>query len=584
MFRDRTFKHVIPYRRWSTLEQGNEDRSSDDRQIASTHAYAREMGWTITHFDAVDAGKSAFNGSNLTTGYLGKLTTRLLTGALDPRETVIIVEELDRLSRQPPGRMTAWMQPLLALGVHFAVSNTRQIINEATMNDFGQFVSLMSQGFSGYEFSRKQQERGNGSWAKRRKAYIEEGKALSRHRGRKWLQYDEAAKKWEPIPERVELIHEMFRLRLAGWGKASIAKLFNERAVAGDDRYAVWVSTKKKQPERWTVSAIARIVQDPAVTGYIKFHLSPRGAEKRTPITDLVKVYPEVIDQETFAKANERRLVEQLKSQGRGRSVSNLFGPLARCNCCGGQMTPLGSSRYRVNKDGSRSQHYFLYCQTNKMTKGADCSHSRGWTYSKVEAPILDALLTRAMDDQFFRTDDALVAMLEGKVAMTRRTLANQETAQRRILAMITDDADASNEPDAILREQYEERRAKVKETKEVLAKVEAELAEARGATTQGDHLVRVSEVRAKMDSDDVEERYQARSTVKAALASIIAKVEFDPVKGRVAAHLVGDLGLLIIRENDAAFFDLYHRQRKPPVGTTPEETAAIEGYVKRVA
>ncbi|WP_254554158.1 hypothetical protein, partial [Salmonella enterica] len=90
---------------------------------------------------------------------------------------------------------------------------------------------------------------------------------------------------------------------------------------------------------------------------------------KRKPIGEPVKVYPVIIDEDTFNRANQSRLNQQLRYQGRGRAVSNLIGRISRCGECGGAISALGSSRFRTNKNGSVSQHYFLYCSINKMSK-----------------------------------------------------------------------------------------------------------------------------------------------------------------------------------------------------------------------
>lgn len=535
-------KKAIIYARWSTLEQGNSDRSSEERQIIATTSFCDRQGWEVAGKPLIDSGRSAFTGENLTKGELGKLTKRLLSNAIDLSETILVVEELDRLSRRPPGEMSAWIMPLLASGLTVAIANTGQIVTLKMMNeDFGGFVTLMSQAFSAYEFSRKQRERGNGSWSKRRRSYEEDGIALARMRGRKWLAWNEREMRFDPIPERVAVVEEMFRLRLAGHGKAAITKLFNERAAKGQDEYRVWVSTTKKQPERWTVSAVGRIVQDPAVTGYLQFAHSPRGKD-RTPIGDPVKVFPEIISPETFARANDTRLTNQLRVQGRGRAVSNLLGPLARCGTCDGIMAAMGSARTKVCKDGSTTQHYFLYCQTNKLSKGASCTNARGWPYSKIETPVLDKLMTRAMDDQYFQTDDDLTARLEGRVAILSRQLINQQNASKRILAAIGED-----DGDDIGMEAYHASRERITKTKEELGEASSALADAKGQASPAEHVVRVSELREQMQSDDEEERYQARSMVKLALANILDRIVFEPEDGTVWAELIRGLGMVMI-------------------------------------
>jgi DNA invertase Pin-like site-specific DNA recombinase len=580
MQKPRTFDNVITYRRWSTLEQGNSDRSSDDRQIAVTERFCREQGWTITQ-SHVDAGRSAFTGENLTKGKLGTITTKLLTGALEPRETVIVVEELDRLSRQSPGRMTSWMQPLLMAGVTFAIAGTGQFITEKTMDDFGSFVSTMSAAFSAYEFSRRQRDKGNGSWAKRRKA-AGEGQNLSRHRARGWLRWDDAKRDYIVIPDRAWLVGEMFRLRIHGingvqQGKGATAKLFNKKART-DPRYRAF-SSSLVQPKEWTTTAIGRIIHDPAVCGMLQYYTNPRGGNKRVPVGDPVKVYPEVISATDFALANETRLNDQLKIGGTQRAVSNLIGPLGRCKACGGVMQPLGSSRWRTNKDGSRSQHYFLYCLTAKMTKGQGCSNQRGWTYSRVEQPLLEHVLALALDDQHFRMSDSEAAQLEGNVVRLKRKLSDLQASAKRMFVAMGEQEAEDYEIAA-----YEAVKRNIKTAREELDSAQIELSAAKGRVTPAEHVVRVADIRARLQSEDADERYGARFLVKAALKQAIKDIVFDPATGKAVATLAGDLGRLFIRDNgEAWFYSFKHPRRGFPDGVTPEESETIREIARRM-
>lgn len=541
---------VFAYLRWSTLEQGNSDRSSADRQRINIDSYAARVGLTIDQ-TLIDSGKSAYTGANLKNGELGTLATKLRNGIIDPATTILIVEELDRLSRRPPAEMISWMMPLLMSGVTIHVANINQVITVESVNrDFGSFLSLMSHSFSAFEFSRKQQDRGNASWTKRRKAAVE-GQNLSRHRARKWLEWNPATKSYDPIPDRVLIVREMFKLRLKGWGKAGIAKLFNERAASGDDRYRVWASTKRA-PEQWTASAIARVVQDPAVIGLVQYSRFPRGADKRVPIGDPVKVYPVVVDEETFARANERRLGEQLKYQGRGRSVSNLLGRISKCAECGGSVGALGSSRWRTNKDGSKSQHYFLYCLTAKMSRGKDCFNQAGWAYYPIEQAIIDRLLTLAIDDAHFRNDDETGARLEGEVIRLQRKLTDQTNSAKRVLAIITEDAD-----DELAADQYTNIKLAMNDTKKALTEAQEAFSKAQGKVSPAEHVVRVGEVRARMESDDEQERYEARSLVKRAFADLIERITFHPATRNVSVMLVDRMRLFSISRTGELINDL---------------------------
>lgn len=273
-------KSGIAYLRWSTFEQGNCDRSSEVRQDAAINSYADHHGLKITT-RLLDKGKSAYTGRNLSDGELGKLARRLNLLEIDPSRTLLIVEELDRLSRQPPGTMVTWITPLLNLGLTIVVAKTGQIITEATMNsDFGGFVQMMSQAFSANDFGRKQSDKGKASWSKRR-AMAAEGELIARHRARGWLGWNQDTKRFDVIEERAWLVREMFALAEAGFGKATIAKILNQKS-ATDGRFRAF-SSSIVQPAAWTAIAIKRIIGDRSVCGYVQFHNAPRGHDKKFP-------------------------------------------------------------------------------------------------------------------------------------------------------------------------------------------------------------------------------------------------------------------------------------------------------------
>lgn len=512
-----TFRYI----RWSSLEQGNADRSSEQRQREATDAYASRLGLAFDE-TLIDSGRSAFTGANLEKGELGRLTQRIMSGAIE--SPALVVEHLDRLSRRPPADMMGWMMPLLQRGLVVHVAATGQVIDIDKVNhDFGSFVTMMSSAFSAFEFSVKQQERGNAAWKKRRDA-AKDGHNISRHRARKWLVWDEATKTYDPIPERVALVEEMFALRIAGYGKNGIAKLFNERALS-DIRYQPWSSTSRA-PAGWTASAIARIVQDIAVLGYVQYSKFPRGAARRVPLGEPIKVYPAVIDELTFARANTERLANQAKHQGRGREVSNLFGRVSVCAACGGRVTAHGSSRWRINKDGSRSQHYYLYCDGAKRQK--TCDNQRGYAYFPIEQAVLTELFLemRNMPDE---SDSGALDKARARVMTLEQAAKRQEQSARNILRLVS-------EGDDLAADEYQAARSRLEGIRKDLAKARAALGEIQGKVPPAEHMRRVAAFIGRMNSADADERFKARSDIKAAINDMV-RLTFDP-NGQVTASL----------------------------------------------
>lgn len=503
---------TFSYVRWSSLEQGHSDKSSEDRQSAAIASYARAQNLTIDE-TLIDSGRSAFTGANLEKGNLGKLTQRILAGAVP--SPVLVVEHLDRLSRRPPAEMMSWIVPLLQKGLVVHVAATGQVISIASVNhDIGSFITMMTAAFSAYEFSKKQRERGNAAWKKRRDS-ASAGHNISRHRARKWLSWNATAKKYDPIPERVTVIEEMFTLRLQGHGKNGIARLFNEKSRT-DPKYKPWPSTSRI-PSCWTASAIGRIVQDIAVIGYVQYTKSPRGAAKRIPIGEPLKVYPCVIDEEIFARANATRLQDQAKHQGRGKAISNMLGGAVKCAVCGGRATAFGSSRWRVNKDGSESQHYYLYCTNAKQAK--TCDNQRGFAYHPMERAALTTLLKAQAYEFPVDTDEADRA--RGLVLSLEQMAERQERAARNILRV-------GMEGDDIVADEYQAIKSRLDVTRKELAEAKLALAEIVGRPSPKDYIARVQRLLNRMADDDPETRFEARLEVREAMQALIA-IELRP-------------------------------------------------------
>jgi DNA invertase Pin-like site-specific DNA recombinase len=90
---------AISYVRFSTIEQLGGD--SIRRQTEATEAYCKKNGLTLTDdYRLKDLGKSAYKGVHRSaTGALGQLEKQVEAGKI-PKGTVLVVENLDRLSRE----------------------------------------------------------------------------------------------------------------------------------------------------------------------------------------------------------------------------------------------------------------------------------------------------------------------------------------------------------------------------------------------------------------------------------------------------------------------------------------------------
>ncbi|QDK34714.1 recombinase family protein [Sphingomonas sp. IC081] len=539
---------AIAYARWSSMEQTK--GSTLVRQIENTTAFIEAWGWQNVAEPMIDRGKSAYTGANIETGQLGKFRDSIMSGRREASNLVLVVEELDRLSRQPADIMLSWLSPLVRKGLTIAVVNTGQMITREMLDhDMGGLMMILITAFGSHTESRKKAKRVAAAWEQKREAARNgEAKIQRNHRRPKWVEIDDAGQFY--VPEHKEKIVKLiFENRVNGIGKGLTAKRLNEMALT-DSRYAPWEldAGERKAPSMWTATYIGRVLRNRAVMGEWQPYRRPRNGEV-TALEPIADYYPRIIDPALFMRANEKRIADALKHQGRGRGLSNLLGTKAICAECGGQMSALGSAAYFTNKKGEKHRHYFLYCRNAKV--GKTCENQRGWTYDRVEGPILDRILTLAMDDQHFASDDQDTVALELAVHSTKASIAEIERKIENVLDVIEGGGGAQAKG-RLLKLQQE-----LEHAQEAHEKAVESLSSARGAVSPSEHIKRVSEVRMLLWSDDEDERFQARSRVKAALQAVLQSIRFHPRTGNVTVRLVANTRMFAINHGGEIIDDI---------------------------
>ena len=533
---------VYAYARWSSLEQGKNGKSTLERQLENCLGYIERQGWTLTGEPIVDRGRSAYTGDNITTGELGKFAENVRNGTISSPVT-LVVEELDRLSRQPADVMLSWLSPLVRAGLTICVTQTGQVINVSMLDhDVGTLMLILITAFGSNKESKKKSERGASAWDQKR-IKARAGEVVQRsHNHPRWLRIKEDGE-YEAIPERAMIVEDIFRLRLEGKGQIATAQWLNEKAKK-DPRYAVW-SRGKQKPPFWSPVRVGTIIKSRTVLGEWQPFKQPRGAKDATPVGEAIeKYYPQIIDPATFARANDYRITRQFASQGRGQSISNLFGVRARCRDCGGKMGVRGS--IRKHRDGRTSRYYYLTCLNAKIAK--TCDNQRTWAYDALERAMLDTLLINAMDDTHFR-EPADLSSFERAVFDAKAKVADIKTKMARLLDMME-----TGEEMAV--ERYRVRKTELAAAETALTDAENDLAQRKGASTPSEHLRRVAEIRTLVDSDDEDDRFRARTLVKSALHDVIESIKFNPENGKVSVMLVDRLRMFVMTHEGVLLHD----------------------------
>ena len=106
------------YHRFSTPEQ--DTGTSLERQRKATAKLCQEKEWEVAEV-IEDKGLSAWKGDHLRVGGLGKFTDRVAAGEIEPG-SILVIENLDRLSREKLKKARRWIEDVNEAGVTVAVA------------------------------------------------------------------------------------------------------------------------------------------------------------------------------------------------------------------------------------------------------------------------------------------------------------------------------------------------------------------------------------------------------------------------------------------------------------------------------
>jgi len=356
-------KKAYSYIRFSSPQQLKGD--SLRRQLEASRAYA-EAHNMILDDSLRDIGVSAFKGKNATEGALKKFIELVEAGRIE-KGSVLILESLDRLSRQQVFTALGLFSSILSAGIEIVTLADNQHYTAESINDVGQLMfSLISMSRS-HEESAVKSKRLAASWENRRKLATE-GKRPMTGQCPKWLRLSDDKTRFEVIEERAEIVRDIFRQSIAGTGQRKIAANLNERGVPTFNGGDMWHS-----------SYIAKIIRNKSVIG----EYQPK--QKRKPVGDpIADYYPAVVSEELFYKAQSARVSRMTTSSAgrKGVKFTNLFTGLCKCLECG--------STYRLIKNG---RSHMFRCNSNYMANGCECD--KRWRYRDVENAALLLLVEK---------------------------------------------------------------------------------------------------------------------------------------------------------------------------------------------
>ncbi|MGE0627901.1 MAG: recombinase family protein [Hyphomicrobiaceae bacterium] len=398
---------AFSYLRFSTPEQERGDSFRRQRDLAVN--YCAEHGLELDGRSFQDMGISGFRGANVRSGALGAFLKAVDDGLVPPGSH-LLVESLDRVSRQNPWDALPVFQMVVNAGVVIITLQDRQRYSRKELMDnpllIMQSVLHMQRA---HEESAIKSARLKAAWEAKRSRVAATPLTA---KAPAWLRLlPGTPRKFEVVEPRAAVVRRIFDMTLAGKGQHTIVRLLNKEGVPTFGRGSLWQR-----------SYVCKILSNSAVVGEYRPHVVEYASGKRVrrPLDAVEGYYPAIVSRETF---NRVQAMRDGRTTPRTRAeLRNLLGGLARCPHCGGSLT-------RVSKGpwGGPSR---LACTTARRSN--QCSLP-SVVLGEVEQVLLAGVAALRLEDLAVESHEHA----RDELAATDAQIADMDTRIERVLNAI---------------------------------------------------------------------------------------------------------------------------------------------------
>lgn len=288
---------AFSYVRFSSASQAK--GGSLARQTDAAQKWADENGYLLSTTTFRDLGVSAFKGDNTSVGRLAAFLDAIDSGAV-PKGAVLLVENLDRISRDKYRKGRNILEGIIEAGVDVVtLSNNKRYTLKDLDDNAMTGIEIILTFVRAHEESLTKSKRVKDGW-QRNLTKVREGTRLRSSAVPSWLRLvgtmDEPI--FEFVPDKVEMIQELYRRFADGETVWSIAKGFRERG------------TPTLRGKTFASGNIYRVVKSKAPFGILEIG---RGTKNNRTIFEQVEDYfPRIVDEDT-----QRRVSLRLDSMGK---------------------------------------------------------------------------------------------------------------------------------------------------------------------------------------------------------------------------------------------------------------------------
>jgi DNA invertase Pin-like site-specific DNA recombinase len=413
------------YVRFSTPEQRQGD--SLRRQTEATQSWCERHNVSLdVKLTLRDLGVSAFKGRHRSDkAALGQFLEAVKLGKV-PKGSYLIIENLDRLSREDARTALSLWISILDAGVNIVQLNPERVFRheKSDMMDVFQAVIELSRGHSE---SLVKSQRIGAAWAEKRKQLRATGEPLTR-RLPAWIEakggtvVDKKLRGYELVlnPERVAIVRRIFEMTINGIGQIKIAETLIEEGVKP------WGPRTEKNPPRWLSTYVGDILRDRRAMGEIQlFTVNPDGGKLVKDGPPIKDYYPAAVTEEEFYLAQACTASRNTTTHGKVGDHVNIFqGLLYNARDVREDGT---HGRYHVQHSMDRRRAYRVLGAANRREGGKALS----FPLDSFERAILHRLrevdpaelLEKSLDTQTSATLEAKLQWVRGSIEKNKEEL-----------------------------------------------------------------------------------------------------------------------------------------------------------------
>jgi DNA invertase Pin-like site-specific DNA recombinase len=428
------------YVRFSSPEQAKGDSYRRQRDAAVQYCvdHGLELA-TAKEYTFLDKGKSAYSGRHLDDeGQLRRFLDLVENGTIE-RGSYLLVESLDRLSREKVNTALPRFMDLLNRGIRVVTLADERLYTDE-FNELDLIISIVHMSRAHNESSIKG-DRVSAAWSNKKALARSEKKPLGKACPY-WLTLinDE----YMPIPERVETVKLIFDLAIQGYGQGVIPRLLNERGIP------VFGSRNRNHSGAWGPSSVSKLLGNRALLGeYQPTHIV--GGKRVNDGEPVAGFFPVVIEESVFYQAQAVRAERRIHKTGKQSERFNVLQGIMKCQTCGDAM-------HLVNK--GRPPKGATYLQCHSARKGV-CKNG----YLRVERA------ERVLREVLAKVDSlSLVQASEGQTMKELATVdGKMQTVNERLATAVTLMTEAPSSALAMLVQNLESEQATLGEEQQRL-------------------------------------------------------------------------------------------------------------------